>query len=63
MTTIVEISKNAQEILALIQAADKLQEQLNSIKAQIKKLDQQYDELLLMRDALHNKARSIHRSR
>ena len=63
MTTIVEISKNAQEILALIQAADKLQEQMNSIKDQIKKLDQQYDELLLMRDALHNKARSIHRSR
>ena len=63
MTTIVEISKNAQEILALIQAADKLQEQMNSIKGQIKKLDQQYDELLLMRDALHNKARSIHRSR
>lgn len=63
MTAIVEISKNAQEILALIQAADKLQEQMNSIKDQIKKLDQQYDELLLMRDALHNKARSIHRSR
>ena len=63
MTTIVEISKNAQEILALIQAADKLQEQMNSIKGQIKKLDQQYHELLLMRDALHNEARSIHRSR
>ena len=63
MTTIVEISKNAQEILALIQAADKLQEQMDDIKDQTKKLDQQYDELLLMRDALHNKARSIHRSR
>lgn len=63
MTTIVEISKNAQEILALVQAAEKLQKQMDDIKDQTKKLDQQYDELLLMRDALHNKARAIHRSR
>lgn len=62
MTTIVEISKNAQEILALIQAADKLQKQMDDIKDQTRKLDQQYDELLLMRDAMHNKAKSIHRS-
>ena len=63
MTTIVEISKNAQEILALVQAAEELQKRMDDIKDQTKKLDQQYDELLLMRDALHNKARAIHRSR
>ena len=63
MTTIVEISKNAQEVLALIQAADKLQEQMESIKDQVKKLDQQYEELLRTRNALHNRARAIYRSR
>lgn len=61
--TIVEISENANAILALVQAADKLQEKMNGIKEQTAKLDQEYNELLLMRDALHTKAKQLYHQR
>lgn len=61
--TIVEISENANAILALVQAADKLQEKMNGIKEQTAKLDQEYNELLLMRDALHTKAKQLYHRR
>ena len=60
---IVEISENANAILALVQAADKLQEKLDGIRLQTAKLDQEYNELLLMRDALHTKAKQLYHQR
>lgn len=60
---LVEISKNASEILALAQAAEKLEEEMEGIKQQTKALDQQYDELLVMRNALHEGMKRLYNNR
>lgn len=60
MDTIVEISTNAKGILALIEAADAEQKEMDKLCEQIRELESQYDQRLKIRDAMHTKAKALY---